>query len=185
MNYGLSNNFTASNRIQTSQIEAPITGLCRFYLQGHCTKSTRCMFKHISKADYQRLNTRPKEFVAPVISSRPAVANKTPSPTSGKAVTQKPATSPKSNAQQNARPTPIFIPPAPQYTQANTTGPKTPSSANKMSRRYTESDKYFHHPQCILLFALISFANANNISGHAVSLQRLFPARWQLIFSLC
>ncbi|KAJ9081419.1 hypothetical protein DSO57_1014717 [Entomophthora muscae] len=104
--------FTPTRPHQAPVSDPPITGLCRFYLQGHCTKANRCMFKHVSKADYLRHQSRPKE--APRNTNKPR-----PKPT--------------------ARPAPIHIPPV--------AVPPIQKTPTKMNRRYTESDKYVHHPQ--------------------------------------
>lgn len=42
----------------------PAAGLCRFFLQGFCTKANRCKFRHVSKDEYQRVMSQFKEPIS-------------------------------------------------------------------------------------------------------------------------
>ncbi|KAI0218586.1 hypothetical protein L0F63_004795 [Massospora cicadina] len=100
--------FTPTRTFPTPSPDPPVTGLCRFYLQGHCTKASRCLFKHVSRAEYLGHQVRPRD---PVSSAR----------------------IPKSRQKPPACPAPIHVPPAtlPPSAKTPTRSGRRPTESDK------------------------------------------------------
>lgn len=131
------------------------SGICRYFVQGYCSKNSRCLFKHVSRTEYQHLLLRNAESNNSNVISRGAVYPTSPNNVmlaTGNSVSSRNnlVVSPTSNSHRsiNPRPNPIFIPATTVHSNnSNNGGIVNSTSSPRMPRRYTESDTSFQTSQ--------------------------------------